>query len=412
MAGATPGASAAPEDDRVAAIRGALVMRGSQPNAWAAVKADAELRPGSFLIAMPEAELLSGNKAVKVLMFADLLKRLPEPVFESAIQIEDKKGNDFACRVDRGLAIFSNAKDKGDATVRVRFQDQTWTITLKGAKSAAAVGLFSRHPAGLRNRPKDMAPTVHFYVVAVEGKVQLHAGEQEVALQAPPGPAMFQWDSIAGNAPGPQDLESLRGHKPQTPEEVLHVRDVYNRLAKFNAKPVADALKDFASSADPRDQMVAGVVSSALDNLPGLLAALNVKDPQYRDRLIVVLRHWAGRDAKHLDALRQHLTKSAGFAAREADLVLFMLYGANETELALPELYDHLIILLLHKQPLIREMAAWHLYRLVPEGKDIVYDSQGTQQDREAAAKKWRDLIPAGDLPPHLRKEKPDTPSP
>ena len=53
-----------------------------------------------------------------------------------------------------------------------------------------------------------------------------------------------------------------------------------------------------------------------------------------------------------------------------------------------------------HDQLPIRRLAYWHLQRLAPAGRDIKYNPEGTQAEREAAYKQWKKLITEGKLPP------------
>jgi hypothetical protein len=57
-----------------------------------------------------------------------------------------------------------------------------------------------------------------------------------------------------------------------------------------------------------------------------------------------------------------------------------------------------------HKDPGIRELAAWRLYQLVPQGKDIAYDAAGSAEERTRGQAVWRKLIPEGKLPPGSEK--------
>jgi len=80
--------------------------------------------------------------------------------------------------------------------------------------------------------------------------------------------------------------------------------------------------------------------------------------------------------------------------------VLQLLLGFTTDDLKRPETYEVLIEYLLHDKPGIRNLAAWHLVRLVPQGKSIKYDPSGTAADAQAVYKEWKKLIPDGQLPP------------
>ena len=63
-----------------------------------------------------------------------------------------------------------------------------------------------------------------------------------------------------------------------------------------------------------------------------------------------------------------------------------------------------LIEYLAHDQSPIRNLAAWHLVRLVPQGKAIAFKPNGTKADTESAYREWKKLIPPGKLPPGAKK--------
>jgi hypothetical protein len=74
-----------------------------------------------------------------------------------------------------------------------------------------------------------------------------------------------------------------------------------------------------------------------------------------------------------------------------------------------PVTYQTLIAYLQHDRLAIRQLARWHLYRLVPQGAKIAYDPYGTPEQRAKAAREWKELIPDGELP---KEPKPETPKP
>jgi hypothetical protein len=54
-----------------------------------------------------------------------------------------------------------------------------------------------------------------------------------------------------------------------------------------------------------------------------------------------------------------------------------------------------------------RELARWHLVRLVPEGASIKYDAAAPEAERLQAIAEWRRLVPPGELPPPPKKKAP-----
>ena len=65
-----------------------------------------------------------------------------------------------------------------------------------------------------------------------------------------------------------------------------------------------------------------------------------------------------------------------------------------------PVTYQTLIAYLQHDKLAVRELARWHLYRLVPAGRKIGYKPLATEEERARALREWKKLIPSGQLPP------------
>ena len=63
------------------------------------------------------------------------------------------------------------------------------------------------------------------------------------------------------------------------------------------------------------------------------------------------------------------------------------------------ETYEALIAYVKHPRPAVRELAHWHLTRLVPEGNRIKYDPAGPTEEQERAFKEWKKRVPDGKLP-------------
>jgi hypothetical protein len=77
-----------------------------------------------------------------------------------------------------------------------------------------------------------------------------------------------------------------------------------------------------------------------------------------------------------------------------------LLHSYGDKELARPETYETLIDYLAHEKLAVRNLAYWHLYRLVPDGRKIGYDAMAAKEARDRAIEQWRKLVPPGKLPP------------
>jgi hypothetical protein len=107
-----------------------------------------------------------------------------------------------------------------------------------------------------------------------------------------------------------------------------------------------------------------------------------------------------GNDQKFFRFLVEQKKMPAGHAEIIADL----LHSPGKEDRARPELYETLIEYLRHERLGIRELAKWHLYRLVPAGRNIQYDPAGSEAEREGAYKQWKKLIPDGKLPQEAKE--------
>jgi hypothetical protein len=85
---------------------------------------------------------------------------------------------------------------------------------------------------------------------------------------------------------------------------------------------------------------------------------------------------------------------------REAEGLLQLLHSFGDEDLARPETYHVLINYLGSERTALRELAYWHLFRLVPAGRKIGYEPLAPKAQRDAAIKEWRKLIPPGEMPP------------
>jgi hypothetical protein len=138
----------------------------------------------------------------------------------------------------------------------------------------------------------------------------------------------------------------------------------------------------------------------ALDLLDSLSGALGSRNAAMRDEAVPVLRHWIGRGPGQDQILFDFLHKTQKYSAAHAEIVLQLLHSYGSDDLQKPETYETLIAYLRHPRLTIRQLAGWHLSRLVPAGKAIPYDPAGPEKDIERAHAAWKKLVPTGKLPP------------
>jgi hypothetical protein len=403
-----PGRAAAA---KATSLSGTFSARQPGARTFQVLATNAELFTGDTLVTLPGAVLESKNGAVALTSYADYDGRGPLPILETAVVLADPNSADLAFTLDRGRVDLTNKKPAGPATVRVRFWDQTWTITLEEPGSRVAVELVGRWPAGTRFRAVDPkrpgtppVPVASLVALVLKGSGQIGIGEFTLGLRAPPGPALLEWDSLAGARPEPRRLDKLPDWADPDVVTTPRGRQVAEAVEKFRVARATDAdaaVRSFLGSADPVEQRVALVTCGALDDLEQLERELaGAKTLEEWDFGVTVVRHWLGRGPGQDQKLYVALVNDRGYDAPSARLVLQLLFGFSKEDLAQPETFDVLIEYLRHDRAAIRNLAAWHLIRLVPQGKSIPYKPDGTKADAEAAYKAWRKLIPPGQLPP------------
>lgn len=366
---------------------------------------------GDLLVALPGASLESKDGSVAVTVFADYDARSPLPIFETALTLgEAEKDADLSFTLDRGRVDITNKKARGAVVVNVRFWGQSWLITLDDPGTRVAVELCGRWPAGSAFRPnnpkmkeKPAEPVASLVLLVVKGSIKVTSGDTTIAMEAPPGPALLDWDSITGAKAQPQKLAALPAWVDPQSDLSDRGKKVAAAIEKFRlarAEKPAEALKQFLESSDPVEQRVALVSLGALDQLvllgQTLVAAKSLEEWDFG---ITILRHWLGRCPGQDQKLFEILTSARGYTTAQAKIVMKLLFGFSAAELRMPETYQVLVDYIGHEKPGIRNLAAWHLVRLVPQGKEIPYKPDGTVEDARKAQAAWKKLIPAGELP-------------
>jgi hypothetical protein len=401
---------------------GTLLRRTAPDKPWEAVEPKADVSSRDLLLSMPvsRATIESKNGAVQVLFWGNLPQISAFPILESAVVLHEAKDADLDLSPQRGRVVLSNHKDKGAAEVRVRLPRGQWDVTLSEPGTEAALEMFGRWPRGVpfQADPKSgEAPTIEVVLLVLKGNVGLKAGGQQFALTAPAGPAYFHWDSVAGSDDGPRrltDLPTWTSQKlPETPETKAAGAVLAELTRQMQTKAPEAVMAGLAKAADAEtDALKAGSMrrgavygSAALDNLGPVVAGLADKHADVRDAAVQALRAWIGRGPGQDQKLFDFLQKEEMFSKVHAAMVLELLHSFGDADLEKPETYEALIGYLRHTRPAIRALAAWQLYRLAPQGKDIAYDPAGAREDLDKAYKAWKELVPSGQLP-KPKKEK------
>jgi len=391
--------------------------RSANANQFRTLPASADLYSGDLLVSMPGGALLSRNGSVAVRSLADYDSRSSSPILETAVVLRDSKEFDLDLVLDRGRIDITSARAMGAATVRTRFWDQSWKIVLDSEGTRVAIELVGRWPSGARFKPlgpsddpaKAAAPAASVVFLLLSGSASVDVGGVTLALKPPPGPAQLTWNSVTGARPQPLKLDRVpewADSGAATGEDAKRFAAALDRFRSARADDPAKAIESFLASADPIDQRIALVTLGGLDDLETLGKSLvAAKSLEQWDFGITVLRHWLGRSRGQDQRYYEILTSRRGYSPGQAQTIVQLLFGFSTDDLAQPETYEVLIDYLIHDKPAIRNLAAWHLVRLVPGGKSIPHKPNGTLADAEVTHAAWKKLIPSGELPPPPKKE-------
>jgi hypothetical protein len=384
-----------------------LLRRTGPDHQWKIVSKSEALPAGELLVGLPGAMIDSENGGVRLSLLADLDRNSPYPIREAAVRLQAAPGTDLALTLDRGRIDLANRKTAGAATVRVSVRQATWDIVLAEPGTEVALELFGRWLAGVPFRKDDAKhdPSADLVILVLKGQMTLKHEGREFAMQAPPGPAMIEWDSVSGLDDSPQRLEKLPAWASETGEETPEAKAKKATIERFrqslSSKSIDESLDEFLNSEERMDRGLAILAMAALDKLTGIGKALReTKHADVLDAAIIALRHWIGRGPGQDQMLYKGLIEVGKYKPVHAETIMQLLHGFGDADLAIPETYQTLIDSLDHELLGIRALSYWHLIRLVPSGRELGYNPLDAKDAREAAIKKWRELVPAGKVPP------------
>jgi hypothetical protein len=379
--------------------------------------AAAELFPGDLLVTLPGATLRSKNGAVAVKALADYDGKSPFPALEAGFTLNDAKDADLDVALDRGRIDLTNTREAGAAVVRLRYWGRDWKITLDAPGARVGLEAYSRWPSGSRfqvvnpdSKGKPPTAVASLAILLISGAGSAESAGLTVGLKAPPGPALVEWDSLATTPAQPQKLEQ----SPSWADPDVGLSENGRRAAaaveKFRQARVdtpATAINTFLASSDVFEQRVGLVSLGATDDLAGLIQQLSgARGPEIWDFGIRVIRHWLGRTPGNDQVLYRTLVSPAqGYSPAHARIIMRLLFGFSADDLRRPETYEVLLDYLTHDQPAVRNLAAWHLVRAVPPGKDLGFKPGAGKPECEIVAQTWKKWVPPGQLPPLAPKK-------
>lgn len=405
----TPGPEPRVEAGKNQSAAGALLARATGGGTWHAVEPGAAVFSRDVLLALPGSRAVVEPRpdSVGLTLWGNLPQLSSFPGLESAVVLHDSRAYDLDFSLLRGRVVVSSAKAKGPARVWVRLPGTAWELTLAERGDAIALESYGRWPRGVpftkEPRPGER-PTTAVVATVLKGRVELATDDTRYTLTAPPGPASFRWDSVAGADAGPERRDQLppwADLKAPRPPEAAAVEQVVGAFqAGLKGRAPGAALSELLDAADREtDKARAALVRefailslAAVDELPRVAQAL--ADPKHasaRDTATVALRHWIGESSGRDPVLYFVLTQQLNYSEANAETVLQLLHSPFRADE--PDGLRALLAYLRHDRLAVRSLALWHLRRLVPAGKDIAFDPAAPEADREKGYAEWKKLI-------------------
>lgn len=387
-----------------------MLLMPAKNGAWETLAANSKVPADRLIVALFGGEFQSADGSVDAKVLADVGMRGPFPVLEAAVKFHSNAKRDLDVTLDRGILVLTNTKKSGAAHVQVRIADEKFEVALSEPKSKVGIEIYGRHVAGPPNLKsvKDDFPVLNAAFFALDGEVVISTDKHATRLHSPPGPTLYHWDNLT-RTPDVHRFEELPDSvKPFNAEE----KKFFEQLASIaktwasNKGPIGKTLRDAVNAKDAVERKSAVVALGAIDDLSGLYGALtNPKNADARDMAVLAIRHYLGRQPGKSIEFFNYLTKSEMYTPTQAKNLIHLFNGVEKEKLRQPETYELLIDSLNHPKMAGRELARWHLVRLVPDGKSIAYDAAAPEAERTQSIAAWRKLVPPGELPPPPKKK-------
>ncbi|HTU93247.1 MAG TPA: hypothetical protein VMF69_24415 [Gemmataceae bacterium] len=414
-------------EPRVAAAKylspvGNLLSNEQPGQPWRTLGQHSDIHSRDLLLALPgmRASLETSPRAVELILWGNLPGVSDFSGLESAVILHDSRAFDLDFTLRRGRVLVANRKESGPVRVWLRIEGAAFQLTLGEPGDSVCLGLYSFWPRGvpfsLSPRSEDV-PVRRLNILAVKGQVDVKTGGVQHSLSSPPGLSAFHWNSVNGPDAAPHQLRQLEAWAdftrklPSSAKPLLEavaqyraaVKESDPRTALFDLLAAAGREKEREQAKATAEFAVFGL--AAINDIDRVMEALDdPRQAEARRAAVIALRHWIGNHAGRDQLLYQYLIDRLRYPKSQAETVLQLLHNAYAAEE--PETYETLIVFLNHPKLSIRELAWWHLSRLVPEDIAVPYDPAAAPAQRAKAHAAWKELIPSGSLPSRKAKKR------
>lgn len=403
-----------------------LAYRQQDQEAWSRYAKGAGVYSNDTLTALPGFSSVVQSKNGVRLLLRGTVREFAMADFmllqmDSSVILHPSKDFDLDFTFLRGRIYLTNRKDKGPATIRMRFEGEVWDVTLAGPGDEVCVDLTKAYTALINYRANE-EPRAHCVLAVLQGEaeVKVDAFHTYTIDVDPPKWAYLDWDSFTRTkAPQkvPKMIPALAKFPPgpeQVPPERLKDIKAMQAAAKNletllgSNKTLEVALKETLEKPAPADRVLAIYCLAAIDNIGPVIEELGNQDPQHmhdREAAFTALQRWVWRGAKQSKVLydekaNKGLLVDRKYKKGEAETFVDLLHPFQAQDMNKAETFEALGEWLRHRKVAIAEMAYWHLQWLshgakLPGG----FNAAMPQEDRERYAGDIKKLIEAKKLP-------------
>src|SRR5262249_50948844 len=180
---------------------GALLQRRTDKEPWQKVPPDSTIFTADRLLALPgfrdDLQLAGG---LRLTLWGNAPEAARAFTLESAAALQNEPGYDLDLLLDRGRVAIAN--DKAEAKVRIRFHNESWTITLLKPQTEVALELWGAYLPGVpfSKEPGSEGPMIGVGLFVLKGEANLQVRYDTYLLREQPGRNLYYWDNT-----GPAD---------------------------------------------------------------------------------------------------------------------------------------------------------------------------------------------------------------
>jgi hypothetical protein len=424
-----------------------VLLEKTDKGRWERLVAKNRVFSARPLVSLPGSKsLVVLDNAVDLVLWGNLPELTLDPMLlESRIIVHMNPKLDADLTLARGRLVITNHKKNDDARVRVRFNDSTadkedyFDIVLLGKDASIVIERYCEldPEEPFYPNPKDpqrLGPSAWMTCFAYNNSASIRFGQ--VSYRLDKGQPVLQWQSRTRELVPPR-----KEFRPAWMDGIPPLKSDNDKLSRTLAVKAHERLAGLleTKSIDAAlTQILQGVQKAQVQEMASkekrlspetffqwqhawrCLGAIDDTTTLFgefaQEKTPTIIRvhemqrlaDWLAWDRDHDYQLLKVLQRAPFNYSNTASVkVMELFHRIPSKEADNPDTYIRLIEGLNNPLLPIRALSHWHLFAMVPQGRNIPYDAAAQPAARRQAVAEWQRLIPEGKLPPPPKKEKP-----